>query len=356
MNITLKKIQDGDSDVWQVRCWQNGRYVRKQFKLRDDAIAHRELLEKEAEAADGVTIPEADRHSVWMAYQRARAGGYSLVQACDLFEKSLLMKVNRIALGEAVNQFMAVKRAKRLRERSLGNLQCRLDCMKLKIGETTSVHDITLPKLQECISGSWSDRSVINFRLVARNFFGWCASKRYCLSNIADELEKPLTEDRPPVILTPDEVEEMLVKARSVAPHLVPYIAISVFAGVRNKEMSRLTWEDVDLKQMVIRIDSHKSKTRARRLVTIQPNLAKWLALKGDLPSGTSQKHWMKVRPSRYEADAMRRTFCSYHLAQFQSAAQTAIQAGHRESVLFSHYRGLVTQEDAKRFWVIEPK
>jgi hypothetical protein len=63
----------------------------------------------------------------------------------------------------------------------------------------------------------------------------------------------------------------------------------------------------------------------------------------------------MKIKPDRWEIDCMRRTFCSYHLAKFQSASQTAMQAGHRESVLFSHYRGLVSNQDADAFWNIFP-
>lgn len=356
MRVSLKKIADGDNEVWQVRYWQNGRYVRKQFKLRSDAVAHRESLEGDCDEAKRMEVPEADRSMVWAAYQRAKAGGYTLVQACDLFEKQLLQRVERKSLKDASEEFLAAKRAKRLRERSLGNLKSRVTHLCVKLGNETPVHDVTLARLQGCIDGKWSARSVINFRLAASNFFGWCVGKRYCVANVGEELEEPLVDQKPPVILTPSEVETMLGKTRTLAPKLIPYIAISVFAGVRNKELQRMTWEDVDLKQSVIRIESHKAKTRARRLVTIQPNLTEWLKLGGDLPPGNLQRLWALVKPERYEVDAMRRTFCSYHLAQFQSAAKTAMEAGHREQVLFAHYRGLVNQNDAGLFWTIYPK
>ena len=51
-----------------------------------------------------------------------------------------------------------------------------------------------------------------------------------------------------------------------------------------------------------------------------------------------------------------RHTWASYHLAQFGSAARTAIQAGHTETVLFRHYRELVTPEAAREFWSIRPE
>lgn len=50
-----------------------------------------------------------------------------------------------------------------------------------------------------------------------------------------------------------------------------------------------------------------------------------------------------------------RHTFCSYHLAAFGSAAQTALEAGHSEAILFTHYRELVTPEAASKFWSIRP-
>lgn len=45
----------------------------------------------------------------------------------------------------------------------------------------------------------------------------------------------------------------------------------------------------------------------------------------------------------------------SYHLAAFESAAKTALEAGHSEQMLFNHYRAVVTQETALEFWSIRP-
>jgi hypothetical protein len=33
----------------------------------------------------------------------------------------------------------------------------------------------------------------------------------------------------------------------------------------------------------------------------------------------------------------------------------TALEAGHTETILFKHYRELVSEEDAKEFWDILP-
>jgi hypothetical protein len=51
-----------------------------------------------------------------------------------------------------------------------------------------------------------------------------------------------------------------------------------------------------------------------------------------------------------------RHSFVSYHLAQFQNAGKTALEAGHSEQMLFNHYRELVTSDEAAAFWAITPQ
>jgi len=50
-----------------------------------------------------------------------------------------------------------------------------------------------------------------------------------------------------------------------------------------------------------------------------------------------------------------RHSFVSYHLARFENAGKTALEAGHSETMLFGHYRALVTPEAAAEFWAIVP-
>jgi integrase len=52
----------------------------------------------------------------------------------------------------------------------------------------------------------------------------------------------------------------------------------------------------------------------------------------------------------------LRHSFASYHLAHFQDAAATALQMGHTTTtMLFEHYREIVTREQAAKFWSIRP-
>ena len=53
--------------------------------------------------------------------------------------------------------------------------------------------------------------------------------------------------------------------------------------------------------------------------------------------------------------NATRHSFVSYHLAEFENAGKTALEAGHSETMLFAHYRALVTPAAAKEYWAILP-
>jgi integrase len=117
-----------------------------------------------------------------------------------------------------------------------------------------------------------------------------------------------------------------------------------------------------EIKGEFIEVTAAKSKTRRRRLVPLQPNLKAWLAIGGVVPlRDVNQRMRLFTAALRkkhgidWTHNVTRHSWCSYHLAQFRSAAETALQAGHSEQMLFTHYRELVTPDQAKEFWSIVP-
>lgn len=59
---------------------------------------------------------------------------------------------------------------------------------------------------------------------------------------------------------------------------LMAYLAIAAFAGLRRREIERLTWDKIKLPDREIVMDNEVTKTGARRIVKIPENLAMWLA------------------------------------------------------------------------------
>ena len=77
----------------------------------------------------------------------------------------------------------------------------------------------------------------------------------------------------------------------------------------------------------------------------VNDRMRKFTALLRELPTPVPWPH-----------NATRHSFVSYHLSHFQSAAKTALEAGHSEAMLFGHYRELVTEQDAAEFWSLTPE
>ena len=133
-------------------------------------------------------------------------------------------------------------------------------------------------------------------------------------------------------------------------------LALRYFAGLRTTEATGIDEKEIGTK--FIEVTAAKSKTRSRRLVTVTPALAAWLAIGGVLPLKQIHNRLRAVTLASgvpWGKSVTRHSFVTYHLAAFQSAGQTALQAGHTEQILFNHYREIVTPEVAAEFWAIRP-
>jgi hypothetical protein len=60
--------------------------------------------------------------------------------------------------------------------------------------------------------------------------------------------------------------------------------------------------------------------------------------------------------PFLWKHNALRHSFISYRVAQTQSVAQVALEAGNSPSMIFKHYRELVQPKEAKAWFAIAPK
>ena len=170
--------------------------------------------------------------------------------------------------------------------------------------------------------------------------------------------------DKPPEIFTVDELTDLLNAAATRAPEVVPMLAIGAFAGVREAEIKRLNWSEVDQRRGHIEIKSSKAKSARRRIVEIRPNLCEWLrpyaGMTGAVVPPNSRKKLELVRQaaglSRWPQNGLRHSFASYLLAANHDAPRVASELGHTSpKMLYSTYRELVLPEEAARYWSISP-
>src|SRR6266566_2363545 len=175
---------------------------------------------------------------------------------------------------------------------------------------------------------------------------------------------RPKLIDKAPEIFSVDELAALLDAALSNAPDVVPMLAIGAFAGLREAEIKRLDWAEIDLRRSFIEVRADKAKTARRRIIRIQPSLAKWLApfgaSGGAVVPVNARKKLDAVRKAaelkRWSKNGLRHSFASYRLAATNDAASVAAELGHSTSqMLYSTYRELVLPEEAERYWLVAP-
>jgi site-specific recombinase XerC len=193
-----------------------------------------------------------------------------------------------------------------------------------------------------------------------RTMLNFGVRRNYLSKNPAAGVELPEIASRPVIIHTPEQARATLNFSRAYDLSICRALAIRYFAGLRSIEVERI--DERAILEKHIEVSAARAKTRRRRLVVIQPNLRRWLDLGGELPAppqnGRRMLEFQRALVSSGVAwphNVTRHSFVSYHLAKFQSAAKTALEAGHTEQMLFAHYREIVTPEAAENFFGIVP-
>lgn len=191
-------------------------------------------------------------------------------------------------------------------------------------------------------SQTWAARTKRGYLSDVRVMFNFAVRRGLANSNPAAEVELPVVESTPPVIHSPSQVRVVLEFARGYDLNLCRCLAVRYFAGLRSTEADRLREPQIFPEH--IEVTAANSKTRRRRLVTIQPALRAWLELGGSLDFGNRGNRWswfnlaLKSKTGvEWDHNVTRHSFCSYHLAMFRDEADTALEAGHSVQMLFAH-------------------
>jgi integrase len=124
-----------------------------------------------------------------------------------------------------------------------------------------------------------------------------------------------------------------------------------------------LEWSEINFEKGHIEVKARKAKTATRRLVPIQPNLAKWLASyrsrKGKLFQSRrtvdSAIKFAKRLGIHWKANCLRHCYATYRLSMVPDAGRIALEMGNSPAKLFTNYRELDRENHAHEWFAIEP-
>lgn len=385
---TRPTVTGGTRTIWEVANYVNGRRRLTSFSEHPLAIAEAQriagLLSSGQSVAANLRADEAAEYGNAVAILRNAnletslqtvadryveavkiLGAENIVKAAEFYIQRNPAQREPRTMQQVADELVALKENRQASARYVGDLRARLNTLAKKFPE--NVDTVTTAALQSWFDGmDAAPRTVRNFRQTASTLFKFAEARGYIAKgeNPVTSTEKIKSKNGSPIeIYSPKEIRRLL----DAAPEsFQPIIAIQAFAGLRSAEVMRLQWQDVKLDRQHIEITAGNAKTASRRIVPILPNLAAWLkphAKKKELlfqPSNLSafnkrQNETADAAGIGWKANALRHSFISYRVAQTQNVAQVALEAGNSPAMIFGHYRELVTADDAKKWFSIQP-
>src|SRR5262249_32834441 len=135
------------------------------------------------------------------------------------------------------------------------------------------------------------------------------------------------------------------------------------FTGIRSAELLRLEWSEINFEKGHIEVKARKAKTATRRLVPIQPNLAKWLEpyrgstgkLFESRRTVDSAIKFAKRLRIPWKANCLRHSYATYRLSMVPDAGRIALEIGNSPAKLFTDYRELDRHGHAPDWFALEP-
>lgn len=353
VNLEKAKVEAGRIAIQL----NNGQFELLQLSQMDAAIYTRATgsIQSTGRPLDGVCTEFAE------AFHILGSLG-SLKDAARFYVKHHTSTSPGKTVPEVVTEFIRSKERDGFSKRYIEDCRARLNAFSSAF--SVKIADVPTGQMQ-----AWLDqlrvgpRSRNNVRNLIITLFNFGRDRGFLPKNErteAESLTRSKVVESEIGILKPKQLAALL---KAADPDLVPFIAIGGFAGLRRAELQRLDWEQINLKEKFIRVTAENSKTGQRRLVPIQPNLASWLrpylvskgpvCKNGKIPyrttalAGDLQMDWPN--------NALRHSYASYRLAQCQDTAKVALEMGNSPTIIFNHYRQLVTPAEAQRWWSLKP-
>ncbi len=194
--------------------------------------------------------------------------------------------------------------------------------------------------------------------------FEFALRREWCDKNPIKQIERKKVVEKEIIPLKLSETKRLIKTARNESPKYAMVAALLVYAGIRPREVRRLSWRDIDTEENTITVRSQCSKTGGVRHVEISPVLNSLLIVnKTETHSPVCpadwQRRWRKIRDNSgfkglWVQDVLRHTYASYFTKRYSDLPRLQLNMGHRDlSLLRSRYVNMqnISKTDAKEFF-----
>ena len=340
---------------------------RKFFKTKAEAEAERlrQITTLARHGREAVGLSPGELSAIIQARKELAKHGKSIDDAAA-FYLDYLERIRRcnVTVAQLAKEVLDAKRKDGMSATYIDDLKKRLARFCADFGER-KIAGITVEELDDWLRAlPGSPKSRANYRANIGVLFSYATKRRMLDFNPIAHTAKPKLPDNPPEIFTVDELRSLLDAAQRTAPDAMAMLAIGAFSGLRDAEIKRLDWSEIDQKRGHIEVKARKSKSARRRIVLMQTNLAAWLQPYAGMTGAVAAVNWRKkldlvrkaAKLARWPQNGLRHSFASYRLAACHDAPRVASELGHTSpKMLYSTYRELVLPEEAERYWQLVP-
>jgi integrase len=340
---------------------------RKFFKTKADAEAERlrQITTLERHGREAIGLSPGELSAIIQARKELAKHGKTIEHAAA-FYLDYLDRIRRcnVTVADLATEVLEAKRKDGMSATYIADLKKRLARFCADFGER-KIAGITVEELDNWLRAlPGSPKSRANYRANVGVLFSYAERRRMIDSNPILHTARPKLPDNPPEIFAVDELRSLVEAAQRTAPGVLPMLAIGAFSGLRDAEIKRLDWSEVDQKRGHIEVKAQKARSARRRIVEMQPNLREWLRPYAQMTGTVIPANWRKkldlVRKAaglaRWPNNGLRHSYASYRLAAIHDAPRVAAELGHTSpQMLYSTYRELVLPEEAGRYWRIAP-
>jgi integrase len=344
-----------------------GQRIRETFRTREEADARAVQLriERQNMGAAAFAMPVALRVEAANCVEKLHPYSASLSDAVDHYVERVLKFQEAPTIADAVKRLLVEKEQKNLRSSTLRDLRHRWEKFAETFGKR-KLNEITGEELAAWLVRQAADPvNRHNYRRKIGSLYRLAVKRKWTAENIVEQTERPEMVEAGVGILSVNHIVNLLEHAEDHG--LLPFAVLGLFAGVRPDELKKLEWSAVDLIRRQVVICAKIAKPKKQRILPLNDTALAWLTTcakkRGPVvvPDNFRKRFdaWRKAAGIKFRdwpKDCIRHSFGTYHFAAHNNPVESARLMGHvGVDIFFRHYRALVDEDEAKRFWDLLP-
>jgi integrase len=363
--VRLKPITRGKYTTWRL-AWKIGkRTFRRGFNDETKALSEAERVARSLSNANGAATTVAGEDIVYFNECRKKLGDVPLHVAVDFYLKYNAGTASNKTLSEIWDAFLQDLKNRQLSNRHINGSRYVKKVLDPLFGERR-VSNLQpteiIAWLNECKYGLVSRANIFRAYAAVMRFAKRQKFVTRAIEELLEEVQITSPKEKTPTFYTPEELMKIFIACPS-KEHLL-YVAAMAFSGTRRAEFCRMDGRAIIRDERMIRMGPEITKTNTGRALDITENFAAWLDVAWDGRQGrllSNHNLLDEFKPRLKEVgvepkqNALRHSFCSYHLALHRNAAMTAEIAGNSPVMLNKHYKALVSKKAAEEWFSITP-